>query len=69
MTYYWRISYNYELEWLSAFCMCFVFILFYLMQVVSVHDVLHASVGLCQRNTQRLDPEESDSLWFRLLDS
>ncbi|KAJ1265956.1 hypothetical protein BS78_08G113600 [Paspalum vaginatum] len=34
-----------------------------------VLDVLHASIGLCQRNSQRLDPEESQSLWFRLLDS
>ncbi|XP_038973310.1 vacuolar protein sorting-associated protein 8 homolog isoform X2 [Phoenix dactylifera] len=38
-------------------------------EVVSVHDVLHTSIGLCQRNTQRLDPQESESLWFRLLDS
>lgn len=35
----------------------------------SVLDVLHASIGLCQRNSQRLDPEESQSLWFQLLDS
>ncbi|WVZ90880.1 hypothetical protein U9M48_037136 [Paspalum notatum var. saurae] len=34
-----------------------------------VLEVLHASIGLCQRNSQRLDPEESQSLWFRLLDS
>lgn len=40
-----------------------------LNEVVSVHDVLHASIGLCQRNTKRLDPEESESLWFQLLDS
>ncbi|KAG1338493.1 hypothetical protein COCNU_04G007990 [Cocos nucifera] len=38
-------------------------------EVVSVHDVLHTSIGLCQRNTQRLDPQESESLWFWLLDS
>ncbi|XP_073114052.1 uncharacterized protein [Elaeis guineensis] len=38
-------------------------------EVVSVHDVLHTAIGLCQRNTQRLDPQESESLWFRLLDS
>ncbi|KAJ0975965.1 hypothetical protein J5N97_017930 [Dioscorea zingiberensis] len=37
-------------------------------EVISVCDVLHASIGLCQRNTQRLDPQESESLWFRLLD-
>ncbi|XP_021314780.1 uncharacterized protein LOC8055060 isoform X2 [Sorghum bicolor] len=34
-----------------------------------VLDALHASIGLCQRNSQRLDPEESQSLWFQLLDS
>lgn len=38
-------------------------------EVIYVHDVLQASIGLCQRNTQRLDPEESESLWFQLLDS
>ncbi|KAJ8626194.1 hypothetical protein MRB53_019501 [Persea americana] len=35
----------------------------------TVRDLLHASIGLCQRNTARLDPQESESLWFRLLDS
>ncbi|OEL18589.1 Vacuolar protein sorting-associated protein 8-like protein, partial [Dichanthelium oligosanthes] len=34
-----------------------------------VLDALHAAIGLCQRNSQRLDPEESQSLWFQLLDS
>ncbi|XP_062224241.1 uncharacterized protein LOC133922777 [Phragmites australis] len=34
-----------------------------------VLDALHASIGLCQRNSQRLDPEESQSIWFKLLDS
>ncbi|CAN6226951.1 unnamed protein product [Urochloa humidicola] len=34
-----------------------------------VLDALRASIGLCQRNSQRLDPEESQSLWFQLLDS
>ncbi|KAM0845517.1 hypothetical protein ACQ4PT_056320 [Festuca glaucescens] len=34
-----------------------------------VLDVLHSSIGLCQRNSQRLDPEESQLLWFQLLDS
>ncbi|WOK95317.1 hypothetical protein Cni_G04024 [Canna indica] len=37
-------------------------------EVVSVRDILHASISLCQRNTRRLDPMESESLWFRLLD-
>ncbi|PNT65776.1 hypothetical protein BRADI_3g02497v3 [Brachypodium distachyon] len=34
-----------------------------------VLDTLRASIGLCQRNSQRLDPEESQLLWFQLLDS
>ncbi|KAF0911591.1 hypothetical protein E2562_011213 [Oryza meyeriana var. granulata] len=34
-----------------------------------VLDALHAAIGLCQRNSQRLNPEESQSLWFQLLDS
>uniref|UniRef100_A0ACD5Z2U5 Uncharacterized protein n=2 Tax=Avena sativa TaxID=4498 RepID=A0ACD5Z2U5_AVESA len=34
-----------------------------------VLDALRSSVGLCQRNSQRLDPEESQLLWFQLLDS
>ncbi|MQM01059.1 hypothetical protein Taro_033803, partial [Colocasia esculenta] len=37
--------------------------------VSSVFDTLHSAIGLCQRNTQRLDPLESELLWFRLLDS
>ncbi|KAG9455232.1 hypothetical protein H6P81_008136 [Aristolochia fimbriata] len=40
-----------------------------MQEVSNICDVLHASVGLCQRNTPRLDPQESESLWFRLLDS
>ncbi|XP_020574102.1 vacuolar protein sorting-associated protein 8 homolog isoform X2 [Phalaenopsis equestris] len=40
-----------------------------LTEAYAVHDVLRASVGLCQRNTQRLDQQESESLWFRLFDS
>ncbi|XP_042405548.1 vacuolar protein sorting-associated protein 8 homolog isoform X1 [Zingiber officinale] len=39
-----------------------------LNEVISVTDVLHASISLCQRNTRRLDTTESESLWFRLLD-
>uniref|UniRef100_A0A5B7BN45 RING-type domain-containing protein n=1 Tax=Davidia involucrata TaxID=16924 RepID=A0A5B7BN45_DAVIN len=38
-------------------------------EVNDIHDILHACIGMCQRNTPRLDPEESESLWFRLLDS
>lgn len=34
-----------------------------------IREILHACIGLCQRNTPRLDPEESESLWFQLLDS
>ncbi|KAF5201636.1 Vacuolar protein sorting-associated protein 8-like protein [Thalictrum thalictroides] len=38
-------------------------------EVNAVCDILHSSIGLCQRNSQRLDPEESEFLWFQLLDS
>ncbi|KAK9093770.1 hypothetical protein Scep_025239 [Stephania cephalantha] len=38
-------------------------------EVNGVFRILHASIGLCQRNTQRLDPDESEFLWFHLLDS
>ncbi|KAK9145826.1 hypothetical protein Sjap_005729 [Stephania japonica] len=38
-------------------------------EVNAVFRILHASIGLCQRNTQRLDPDESEFLWFHLLDS
>ncbi|KAF6159617.1 hypothetical protein GIB67_034579 [Kingdonia uniflora] len=38
-------------------------------EVDSIGDILHVSIGLCQRNTKRLDHEESEALWFRLLDS
>ncbi|KAF7077699.1 hypothetical protein CFC21_082223 [Triticum aestivum] len=34
-----------------------------------VLDVLRSSIGLCQRNSQRLDPEESQLHWFQLVDS
>ncbi|CAA6655878.1 unnamed protein product [Spirodela intermedia] len=37
-------------------------------EVSSVRNILHMAIGLCQRNTQRLDPRESESLWFRVLD-
>ncbi|KAJ0479069.1 putative transcription factor WD40-like family [Helianthus annuus] len=36
-----------------------------------VNDILHivrTCVGLCQRNSSRLDPNESEALWFQLLD-
>ncbi|XP_043698874.1 vacuolar protein sorting-associated protein 8 homolog isoform X2 [Telopea speciosissima] len=38
-------------------------------EVDVIREILHASIGLCQRNTHRLDIEESESLWFQLLDS
>ncbi|KAL7224339.1 hypothetical protein ACSBR1_025740 [Camellia fascicularis] len=38
-------------------------------EVKDILEILHACIGLCQRNTPRLDPEESESLWFLLLDS
>ncbi|QCE02488.1 Vacuolar protein sorting-associated protein 8 [Vigna unguiculata] len=34
-----------------------------------IHDLLRACIGLCQRNTPRLNPEESEAHWFKLLDS
>ncbi|XP_031383259.1 vacuolar protein sorting-associated protein 8 homolog [Punica granatum] len=38
-------------------------------EVEDILQILNACVGLCQRNTPRLNPEESEILWFRLLDS
>ncbi|KAJ7963418.1 vacuolar protein sorting-associated protein 8-like [Quillaja saponaria] len=38
-------------------------------EVDDIRNLLHACIGLCQRNTPRLNPEESETHWFRLLDS
>ncbi|KAF9600812.1 hypothetical protein IFM89_012551 [Coptis chinensis] len=38
-------------------------------EVTVVRETLHSSIGICQRNSKRLDPEESEFLWFQLLDS
>ncbi|CAL1398837.1 unnamed protein product [Linum trigynum] len=38
-------------------------------QVDDIRCILQACVGLCQRNTPRLQPEQSELLWFKLLDS
>ncbi|XVF80311.1 hypothetical protein PTKIN_Ptkin15bG0060800 [Pterospermum kingtungense] len=38
-------------------------------KVNDIRNILHACIELCQRNTPRLNPEESEMLWFRLLDS
>nr|POE52599.1 isoform 3 of vacuolar protein sorting-associated protein 8 like [Quercus suber] len=38
-------------------------------EVNEIRNILNACIGLCQRNTPRLNPEESETLWFRLLDS
>ncbi|KAL6982167.1 hypothetical protein U1Q18_023780 [Sarracenia purpurea var. burkii] len=38
-------------------------------EVNDIRDILHSSIGLCQRNTPGLDPEQSEFLWFQLLDS
>ncbi|XP_062091293.1 uncharacterized protein LOC133797417 [Humulus lupulus] len=38
-------------------------------EVKEIENILHACIGLCQRNTPRLNPEEAEILWFRLLDS
>ncbi|OMO64188.1 hypothetical protein CCACVL1_21961 [Corchorus capsularis] len=40
-----------------------------LKEVNDILNILHACVELCQRNTPRLNPEESEMLWFRLLDT
>ncbi|KAM3381432.1 hypothetical protein P3S68_007005 [Capsicum galapagoense] len=32
-------------------------------------EILRTCIGLCQRNSPRLDPDEAESLWFQLLDS
>uniref|UniRef100_A0A803M377 RING-type domain-containing protein n=1 Tax=Chenopodium quinoa TaxID=63459 RepID=A0A803M377_CHEQI len=37
--------------------------------VQDIKKVLHSCIGLCQRNSPRLNPEESESLWFHVLDS
>ncbi|XP_071937451.1 uncharacterized protein [Coffea arabica] len=38
-------------------------------EVNDILDILHSCIGLCQRNSPRLDPHESEYLWFQLLDS
>ncbi|XP_031093007.1 vacuolar protein sorting-associated protein 8 homolog isoform X2 [Ipomoea triloba] len=43
-----------------------------LLETKEVNDILemvHCSISLCQRNSPRLDPYESECLWFELLDS
>lgn len=40
-----------------------------LQEVNDIYVLLHACIGLCQRNTPRLNSEESETLWFKLLDS
>ncbi|XP_018456561.2 uncharacterized protein LOC108827617 [Raphanus sativus] len=40
-----------------------------LKEVNDIQGVLQACIGLCQRNTPRLNPEESEILWFRFLDT
>ena len=66
-----------EMICLSFLCMCvcvqlfynFILPLMFLLQVNEIHNILNACIGLCQRDTPRLNPEESETLWFRLLDS
>ncbi|RDY08694.1 Vacuolar protein sorting-associated protein 8-like protein, partial [Mucuna pruriens] len=38
-------------------------------EVSDIQNLLRACIGLCQRNTPRLNPEESEAHWFKLLDS
>ncbi|CAH1429293.1 unnamed protein product [Lactuca virosa] len=43
-----------------------------IMKKKEVNDILYVvytCVGLCQRNSSRLDPNESEALWFQLLDT
>uniref|UniRef100_A0A803KZV0 RING-type domain-containing protein n=1 Tax=Chenopodium quinoa TaxID=63459 RepID=A0A803KZV0_CHEQI len=40
-----------------------------LKEAQDIKKVLHSCIGLCQRNSPRLNPEESESLWFHVLDS
>ncbi|GKA12539.1 vacuolar protein sorting-associated protein 8 [Tanacetum coccineum] len=43
-----------------------------IMKTKEVNDILyivHTCVGLCQRNSSRLDPNESEALWFQFLDT
>lgn len=42
---------------------------YFILQVKEIESILNACIGLCQRNTPRLNPDESEMLWFRLLDS
>ncbi|MCO5587402.1 hypothetical protein L7F22_041351 [Adiantum nelumboides] len=37
-------------------------------EVAATCSVMNAAVALCQRNTWRMNPAESEMLWFRLLD-
>lgn len=38
-------------------------------EVTDIIEILHTCIGLCQRNSPRLDPDEAETLWFQLLDS
>ncbi|MCD9644546.1 hypothetical protein HAX54_032806 [Datura stramonium] len=38
-------------------------------EVTDILNILRTCIGLCQRNSPRLDPDEAESLWFQLLDS
>ncbi|KAM3247330.1 vacuolar protein sorting-associated protein 8 [Capsicum annuum] len=38
-------------------------------EVIDILEILRTCIGLCQRNSPRLDLDEAESLWFQLLDS
>lgn len=38
-------------------------------EVTDILEILRTCIGLCQRNSPRLEPDEAESLWFQLLDS
>lgn len=40
-----------------------------LEEVKDLLDVLHSCIKLCQRNSPRIEPHESEHIWFQLLDS
>ncbi|CAM8890178.1 unnamed protein product [Rhodiola kirilowii] len=40
-----------------------------MQEVDDMYKTLHACIGMCQRNTKRLDSEDSEALWLQLLDT
>uniref|UniRef100_A0A7N0ZV75 RING-type domain-containing protein n=1 Tax=Kalanchoe fedtschenkoi TaxID=63787 RepID=A0A7N0ZV75_KALFE len=40
-----------------------------IQEVDDIYKTLHACIGMCQRNTKRLDAEDCEALWLQLLDT